>query len=156
MGFSAGSKLEQAIADGPEALQKYIASGEIEELHDVMPINDDEDYLNDDFDDKDITSREKDLRSPLFKKDSDMRNMGDIDFRSKDVDLRRDDRRRDFDMRNLPMDEDFRYNERPDRGDVDEDFRNERFRDDDDFDGNYYDDGPPNSGERLKSKSVYY
>ncbi|CAH1115607.1 unnamed protein product [Psylliodes chrysocephalus] len=141
-----GSKLEQAIADGPEALQKYIASGEIEELHDVMPINDDEDYLNDDFDDKDITSREKDLRSPLFKKDSDMRNMGDIDFRSKDVDLRRDDRRRDFDMRNLPMDEDFRYNERPDRGDVDEDFRNERFRDDDDFDGNYYDDGPPNSG----------
>ncbi|XP_077301280.1 WD repeat domain 33 [Arctopsyche grandis] len=39
-----GSKLEAAIADGPKALKKFIASGEIEELHDVMPhIEDDED-----------------------------------------------------------------------------------------------------------------
>ncbi|CAH2043704.1 unnamed protein product, partial [Iphiclides podalirius] len=33
----AGSKLEKAILDGPIALKKYIATGEIEELHDMMP-----------------------------------------------------------------------------------------------------------------------
>ncbi|CAG4942450.1 unnamed protein product [Parnassius apollo] len=33
----AGSKLEKAIVDGPIALKKYIATGEIEELHDMMP-----------------------------------------------------------------------------------------------------------------------
>lgn len=33
----AGSKLEKAILDGPIALKKFIATGEIEELHDMMP-----------------------------------------------------------------------------------------------------------------------
>lgn len=50
--FSAGSKLEQVISEGPEALKKYIASGAIEELNDVMPHDDDEDlnaaYIDDD------------------------------------------------------------------------------------------------------------
>lgn len=32
-----GSGLEKAIIDGPAALKKFVASGEIEELHDVMP-----------------------------------------------------------------------------------------------------------------------
>lgn len=34
---TAGSKLQAAIAEGPDALEKYIATGEIEELRDVMP-----------------------------------------------------------------------------------------------------------------------
>lgn len=41
-----GSKLEKAISDGPLALKKFIASGEIEELHDVMP------HLEDDADEE--------------------------------------------------------------------------------------------------------
>lgn len=36
-----GSKLESAILEGPEALNKYISSGDLEELHDVMPFEDD-------------------------------------------------------------------------------------------------------------------
>lgn len=36
-----GSKLEAAILEGPEALNKYISSGDLEELHDVMPFEDD-------------------------------------------------------------------------------------------------------------------
>lgn len=38
-----GSKLEAAIAEGPQALKKLIASGEIEEIHDVMPHTEDDD-----------------------------------------------------------------------------------------------------------------
>lgn len=53
--ISAGSDLEKAIADGPEALKKYIASGAIEELHDVMPHDEDNDYLNDAYLDDDST-----------------------------------------------------------------------------------------------------
>lgn len=41
------------ISEGPEALKKYIASGAIEELHDVMPHDDDNDYLNDAYLDDD-------------------------------------------------------------------------------------------------------
>lgn len=44
-----GSRLEAAIAEGPVALKKFIASGEIEELHDVMPHNED----NEDDEDSD-------------------------------------------------------------------------------------------------------
>lgn len=41
--------MEKAISEGPDALQKFIDSGAIEELHDVIPIRDpDEDeYLRD-------------------------------------------------------------------------------------------------------------
>lgn len=53
MYFIAGSKLEKVIAEGPEALKKYIASGAIEELHDVMPHDEDNDYLNDSYEDND-------------------------------------------------------------------------------------------------------
>lgn len=49
----AGSKLEAAIAEGPEALQKFINSGEIEELQDVLPHDDEHDYLNDAYLDDD-------------------------------------------------------------------------------------------------------
>ncbi|CAK1555620.1 unnamed protein product [Leptosia nina] len=44
-----GSKLEKAIADGPIALKKYIATGEVEELHDMMP------HLEDDADEDNFT-----------------------------------------------------------------------------------------------------
>lgn len=46
IGVEPGSKLEKAISDGPLALKKYIASGELEELHDVMP------HLEDDADEE--------------------------------------------------------------------------------------------------------
>lgn len=45
IGVEPGSNLEKAISEGPLALKKFIASGEIEELHDVMP------HLEDDADD---------------------------------------------------------------------------------------------------------
>lgn len=45
--------MEQVISEGPEALKKYIASGAIEELHDVMPHDDDNDFLNDGYNDDD-------------------------------------------------------------------------------------------------------
>lgn len=40
MSTLAGSKLEAAILAGPDALNKYISSGELEELADVMPFED--------------------------------------------------------------------------------------------------------------------
>ncbi|KAJ8913542.1 hypothetical protein NQ315_017093 [Exocentrus adspersus] len=149
-----GSKLEQAIADGPDALQKYIDSGEIEELHDVMPIRDDEDYLNDDYDDSkdsnipqnspnlgphldsDMRVKDQDMR-PFgnIGRDSDMRGMGDVDFRkphNNDLDFRMNQNHRDFDMRNQHLDEDFRYNSHGD-----EDFRSAQFGDDE-YDDDYY------------------
>lgn len=134
--FSAGSKLEAAIAEGPEALQKFIDSGEIEELHDVMPINDDDqDYLNDYDSNEDSqgqnhmssgTSHTQDL-DLMHSGDSDLRNMDqdmrsfnsygrDSDLRSLDPDYRNAINRelnfqpppRDYDMRNDMGDEDFR------------------------------------------------
>ncbi|KAG5883157.1 hypothetical protein JTB14_033408 [Gonioctena quinquepunctata] len=150
-----GSKLEKAIADGPDALQKFIASGEIEELHDVMPMNDEEDYLNDDIDDDDknnipnkgkqsdfdMRHADQDMRQFSSSRDSDMRNMGDVDFRkvSKDVDFRNQSHR-DFDQRNKPLDEDFRFNKRDNR-----DFRKNQFNEDE-YADDFYEDGPPNSG----------
>ncbi|KAJ8930190.1 hypothetical protein NQ314_017030 [Rhamnusium bicolor] len=154
-----GSKLEQAIADGPDALQKYIDSGEIEELHDVMPINDDEDYLNDDYDDdkdsnipqntpnlglhtnsdSDLRNKDQDMRSfNNTGRDSDMRSIGDIDFRkmhNSDLEFRGQNHR-DFDMRNQHADEDFRFNNHGD-----EDFRSNQF-DDDDYNDDFYEEGP--------------
>lgn len=55
----AGSKLEKAITEGISALKKYIATGEIEELHDVMPHCEDtmeDEYSHFDYDDKIITN----------------------------------------------------------------------------------------------------
>lgn len=37
--FAAGSKLEEAISNGPTALNKFISSGEIEEVNDLIPHN---------------------------------------------------------------------------------------------------------------------
>lgn len=126
--FSAGSKLESVIIEGPEALQKYIDSGEIEELHDVMPIkDDDEDYLND-FDSNDeshATTTGVTTIHPPVATDSDMRNMdqdmrnfnfpldsnmhGDSDYRSNvNRDLNFQPPPHDYDMRNEMGDEDFR------------------------------------------------
>lgn len=45
--------MEAAIAEGPEALQKIINSGEIEELQDVLPHDEEHDYLNDAYLDDD-------------------------------------------------------------------------------------------------------
>ncbi|XP_044750230.1 pre-mRNA 3' end processing protein WDR33 [Coccinella septempunctata] len=156
-----GSKLEQAIADGPEALQKYIDSGEIEELHDVMPIKDDneEDYLIDPSDketgqsgntvttgvvpqsgstsfasDNDFWMKNANIRNNAD--DNDMRM--DVDFRNnhtKDIDFRA----RDFDIRNQGnismQDEDFRQfnNEFVE----DEDLR-EPYEENKDYDDDYY------------------
>lgn len=54
--LSAGSKLEQVIGEGADALNAYISSGEIEELNDVIPQPDDEDTENnDDEEDSDET-----------------------------------------------------------------------------------------------------
>ncbi|XP_056647476.1 pre-mRNA 3' end processing protein WDR33 [Diorhabda sublineata] len=134
-----GSKLEQAISEGPDALQKFIDSGEIEELHDVMPIID-EAYLNDDYDGD--TKKEEESNPPTNIADNDTgNNMGDIDFRN-DTDFRNSSSgRRDFDMRNRQLDEDFRFRNE------DEDFRNAPFgRDDNSFSDNFYDDGPSNTG----------
>lgn len=126
--FLAGSKLESVIVEGPEALQKYIDSGEIEELHDVMPIkDDDEDYLND-YDSNDElhpTTTGVTTNHPPVATDSDMRNMdqdmrnfnfpldsnmhGDSDYRSNvNRDLNFQPPPHDYDMRNEMGDEDFR------------------------------------------------
>ncbi|KAF7283484.1 WD repeat domain 33 [Rhynchophorus ferrugineus] len=118
-----GSKLEKAISEGPDALQKFIDSGEIEELHDVMPIrdSDEEDYLKDtnhdeinnmhnitneasdnqyfDEDDRSMRSNDQDMRSFNPKGDSDMRMFGNNDMRNQDTDFRTPI---DFDMRNPP------------------------------------------------------
>ncbi|XP_019864967.1 pre-mRNA 3' end processing protein WDR33 isoform X2 [Aethina tumida] len=141
-----GSKLEQAIADGPEALQKYIDSGEIEELHDVMPIkDDDEDYLNDPLDDEpnkavtdlvtgvypndqDLRSNDMDMR--FMSRDNEIRQMGDMDFRVQDQDFRNN---HDYDMRNDGGEEDYRYNSNS----GDQDFRN--FYEEEEYNEEYYD-----------------
>ncbi|CAH0558213.1 unnamed protein product [Brassicogethes aeneus] len=163
----AGSKLEQAISEGPDALQKYIDSGEIEELHDVMPIRDDdeEDYLRDPLDDDDAdhvsglvtgihggqahfepppgaealkAQPDKDMRYHAGK-DSDMRakSKPDFDFRPPPQDEDFRGSGRDFDMRNM--------NERGDDdysygrgGGGDKDFRKSRYEDED-YDDDYYD-----------------
>ncbi|XP_050309444.1 pre-mRNA 3' end processing protein WDR33 isoform X2 [Anthonomus grandis grandis] len=124
----AGSSLEKAISEGPEALQKYIDSGAIEELHDVMPIRDpDEDeYLKDTnheeiermhnvsitdaaqfldtMEEEDPFADEDDVK--IVVEDRDMRifnSKGDNDIRSfNDTDYRNqsmDPRDADFDMR---------------------------------------------------------
>nr|CAI5848553.1 unnamed protein product [Callosobruchus analis] len=157
-----GSKLEQAIADGPDALQKYIASGEIEELHDVMPIldDDDEEPNKDNYQDDRETENEfkdHDMRRPsLFGnngRDTDMRSLGsDSDFRN-GRDIRNQGR---FEQR-MPqrMDEDFRFNNSEDYGD---DY-NDDYRDDYEEEGDeeyveeeYYDEEPRqgNWGQRQK------
>ncbi|XP_060516912.1 pre-mRNA 3' end processing protein WDR33 isoform X2 [Cylas formicarius] len=147
-----GSKLEKAISEGPEVLQKFIDSGEIEELHDVMPIRDqdEEQYLNDDngdhgnmdvdpnaaYYDEDLRNLDQDMRGNFNhvnnQQDSDMRMFGDMDFR-KEMDFRNS---RDFDMRNqnnLMGDEDFRYDDYGDN-----DFRNNGFEEEGDYGDDYY------------------
>lgn len=47
--FSAGSKLQQAIMEGFDSLYKFIHSGEVEELADVVPFEDFTDYTAEDF-----------------------------------------------------------------------------------------------------------
>ncbi|KPI96979.1 WD repeat-containing protein 33 [Papilio xuthus] len=54
----AGSKLEKAITEGPVALKRYIATGEIEELHDMMP------HLEHDADDENFTPFEYPTHNP--------------------------------------------------------------------------------------------
>lgn len=46
---TAGSRLHQSILEGFESLYKYIHSGEIEELNDVIPHEDFTDYTAEDF-----------------------------------------------------------------------------------------------------------
>lgn len=106
--FLAGSKLETAISEGPEALQKYIDSGEIEELHDVMPIGDDEDYLNDDYDTPEPSGGTTNNIPSLMQIDTsgalsqETNRSLDSDMRSGDQDMRSfPSFGRDSDLRNL-------------------------------------------------------
>ncbi|XP_066157432.1 pre-mRNA 3' end processing protein WDR33 [Euwallacea fornicatus] len=122
-----GSKLEKAISEGPEVLQKFIDSGAIEELHDVMPIRDpDEDeYLrdtnheeiermhnmdmddryiddNDQMMDEDLRVMDQDFRVFNPKGDNDLRIFGDTDLRNREVLDFHPPPQRDFDMRSPP------------------------------------------------------
>ncbi|XP_045472294.1 pre-mRNA 3' end processing protein WDR33 isoform X1 [Harmonia axyridis] len=164
-----GSKLEQAIADGPEALQKYIDSGEIEELHDVMPIKDDneEDYLIDPADKEAALSGNLPATTGIVSQsasfgnsDNDfwMRNANthnadddadismDVDFRNnlgQDMELRS----RDFNMRNqgnIAM-EDEDFGQFDNKYGEDEDFR-EPFEENKDYEEDYYEE--PGSWQR--------
>lgn len=143
--ITAGSKLEAAIAEGPEALQKFINSGEIEELQDVLPHDDEHDYLNDAYLDDDseeprrhIDNRDSDLRhldQDMRKVGQPFRNASDIDLRSMQHNQDVDFRNMDYDMRRLNTqmtDEDYRmpYNR-------DQDFR---YNDDEDMEDNYEED----------------
>ncbi|KAM3965896.1 pre-mRNA 3' end processing protein WDR33-like [Aphomia sociella] len=100
-----GSKLEKAISDGPLALKKFIATGEIEELQDVMPhLEDDADEENfqpfeyperetetneqeteeeerdnfeqDNYYDNDVEEQNNEEQEQSYKNGSDMNNMG--------------------------------------------------------------------------------
>lgn len=69
----AGSKLEKAISEGPLALKKYIASGEIEELHDVMPhLEDDADEEN--FQPFEYPEPDNDIEASESQNDNDSEN----------------------------------------------------------------------------------
>ncbi|CAH1957941.1 unnamed protein product [Acanthoscelides obtectus] len=146
-----GSKLEQAISDGPDALQKYIASGEIEELHDVMPI------LDDDDEDETTNDNYQDNREPEHDfKDHDMRRQSQFGSNGRDTDMRNTGGDMDFrngrDTRNQGrfdrpqrMDEDFRFNNGDDyRDDYREDYREdyERAEDEEYMEEEYYDEEP--------------
>lgn len=145
----AGSKLEAAIAEGPEALQKFINSGEIEELQDVLPHDEEHDYLNDAYLDDD-DEQNQNYQNCDDKSDSDMRhhdqdmrkmnqfrNSGDVDLRGashhgQDIDFRS----RDYDMRHMNTqmsDEEYRmpYNR-------DQDFR--QYNDDEEMVEEEYED----------------
>lgn len=78
--------MEKAIAEGPEVLQRYIDSGAIEELQDVIPIRDpDEDeYLRDTNHDE-IENMHKMTRTS---EDMDVDSQYDDDFRGMDQDIR--------------------------------------------------------------------
>ncbi|XP_017773061.1 PREDICTED: pre-mRNA 3' end processing protein WDR33 isoform X2 [Nicrophorus vespilloides] len=115
----AGSKLEQAINDGPEALQKFIDSGQIEELHDVMPHDDEHDYLNDAYVDEEAEDENMDVKRvptpPIWDKPPgcDQSSSGSIDQDMRpsfipppDLDMRN---RGEMDYRGAPPD--FMYNE---------------------------------------------
>lgn len=159
----AGSKLEAAIAEGPESLQKFIDSGQIEELHDVMPHNDEHDYLNDEYieeeDNAESTTHNTNhgpaQRWDNFRsRDSDMRNMdqdmrpahhfgnsnneifstsGDVDHRN----IRDQDidfrNQRDYDMRNSG-DDDYQMS-------YDRDREYDDYDEDNDYDDDYYAEG---------------
>lgn len=61
--IAAGSKLEQVIGDGADALNAYISSGEIEELKDVIPLPDiEENEIDDDEEEDDETQDSKRLK----------------------------------------------------------------------------------------------
>lgn len=61
--FIAESQLEQAIADGPEALNAFIDSGEIEELSDLIPKDEDSDESDDDDSDEPREKRQRSVRN---------------------------------------------------------------------------------------------
>lgn len=73
--FVAGSKLEQVIGDGPEALNAFIDSGQIEELSDLIPQeksdasddDDNDDDASDDDDDDDNSDEPKEKRAKIIK-----------------------------------------------------------------------------------------
>ncbi|ENN76209.1 hypothetical protein YQE_07176, partial [Dendroctonus ponderosae] len=103
----AGSKLEKAISEGPEVLQRYIDSGAIEELQDVIPIRDpdEDDYL------RDTNHDEIENMHNMNRSSNDMDNhsqYNDEDFRGMDHDIRGFNATGESDIRPFGGDTDFR------------------------------------------------
>lgn len=64
--IAAGSKLEQVIGDGPEALNAFIDSGQIEELSDLIPQQEESDDASDN-DDENSSDEPKEKRAKVIK-----------------------------------------------------------------------------------------
>lgn len=141
--------MEQAIADGPEALQKYIDSGEIEELQDVMPIKDDneEDYLIDPSDKEAAQSGGIPATTGVVTQNVPTSfGHSDNDFWLKNANKNAgdDDMRMELDFGNNQGQDEFRSRDIRNQGNIlmqDKDFRqyNHEFIEDDEFGESYED-----------------
>lgn len=160
--------MEAAIAEGPEALQKFINSGEIEELHDVLPHDDEHDYLNDAYLDEDEERNEK-TDEDVRHHDQDMRKLGHQFRNSGDVDLRNNPRHhhhhQDVDFRNNMTDYDMRHMNNTQMSDEDyrmpynrdQDFR--MYNDDEEMSEENYDDdfsGGGGGGNNYQQERNFY
>lgn len=83
--FTAGSKLHQAILEGFESLNKYIHSGDLEELADVVPYEDFADYTAEDFiqDHATATIGDEEYQLPDQNQDEEEDDFDDFEPRSK-------------------------------------------------------------------------
>lgn len=172
--------MEQAITDGPEVLQRFIDSGQIEELQDVIPHNDSdeyEDYLiddrSDDNNDRDNDKNDSQNRSnsPFNWDITNQRRGGTFDnddLPSMDQDMRNINQpfgRSNNNIRNNSNDIDIRGPQlelRSDRYDDDyssnreRNFRSDRYdNDDDDDDDDYNDNYDDNNTFTVWQRNVF-